>query len=152
MVHSPGDHAHVLGVDVSETFIKRAQQKSNNKVSYKKVDATSLDELVQLTEHAKFNKVICSMALHDLPVIHPLIQSLPKLLQSDGIFVFSIPHPCFNMGDMLLELMGDHPKVSRSKYIKPEPLKKMWKWMIELKQCHRVEGFPRAEDLWGTIW
>jgi 2-polyprenyl-3-methyl-5-hydroxy-6-metoxy-1,4-benzoquinol methylase len=112
--------ANVLGIDVSETFIKQARARSVKKIKYKQLDATSSEKLHGLAKQQLFNKAVCSMALHDLPVIIPLIQALPSLLNPDGCFVFSIPHPCFNMGDMQLELMSGHPKISRSHYIKPE--------------------------------
>ena len=36
------------------------------------------------------------MALFDMANIETLFQALPRLLRPDGIFVFSLMHPCFN--------------------------------------------------------
>jgi hypothetical protein len=36
------------------------------------------------------------MALMDMPEIEPLMSGLSKLLKPDGLFVFSVTHPCFH--------------------------------------------------------
>ena len=40
------------------------------------------------------------MAMMDMIVIDPLLDSLAELLKPGGRFVFSLPHPCFNANDM----------------------------------------------------
>ena len=52
----------------------------------------------------------------------PLLNALPTLMTKKGNFVFSIPHPCFNMGELTLDFFSDNPSVSRSQYIKSEHL------------------------------
>lgn len=58
------------------------------------------------------------MVLHDLPVIEPLAKVLPNLLTEGGIFIFSVPHPCFNMGEVTLNFFADEADVRRTTYIK----------------------------------
>lgn len=114
--------AAVMGVDVSETFVEQAAKRSGSAISYEILDATSDEELAKLTSLEDFDSVVCSMALHDIPTISPLLNALPALMNKNGSFVFSIPHPCFNMGELTLDFFSDNPSVSRSKYIKREHL------------------------------
>jgi 2-polyprenyl-3-methyl-5-hydroxy-6-metoxy-1,4-benzoquinol methylase len=111
--------ANVLGGDISETFIKQAIARSDGSIRYRLLDATSEAEFAEIASNETFDSVVCSMALHDLPTIKPLLKSLPALLNSEGNFIFSIPHPCFNMGEVTLDLLSAHPSISRSTYIEP---------------------------------
>lgn len=45
----------------------------------------------------RFDAAVCSMALMDMADIRPLASALPRLLKPGGRFVFTVPHPCFNM-------------------------------------------------------
>lgn len=111
--------ANALGVDVSEVFINQAKKRSNNNIRWQVLDATSEQALNEISENENFDIVVCSMALHDLPTISPLLSSLKALMKNEGQFIFSIPHPCFNMGEVLLDFNPDTPSVCRSSYIEP---------------------------------
>lgn len=93
--------ARVVAFDGSETFIARARQyphpiEGGGSVEYLVRDATQEADLLSLGEH-RFDDAVCSMAMMDLPTIDPLLRSLPRLLKPGGRFVFSVPHPCFNL-------------------------------------------------------
>lgn len=107
----------VLGVDISEIFVEKAIEKSDSMMRYQVLDATSESELLNLSSLEKFDVVVCSMVLHDLPVIEPLLNTLSKLLRPNGCVVFSIPHPCFNMGEVRLDFFSESPHVSRARYV-----------------------------------
>ena len=109
----------VLGTDISETFIEQAKARSSKDIRYQVLDATSTTELEALAKQEQFDVVVCSMALHDLPTITPLIDSLKLLLTQAGKFVFSVPHPCFNMGEVELNFFSDEPSLKRCNYINP---------------------------------
>ena len=109
----------VLGTDISETFIERAKARPNDDLQYQVRDATSADDLQAIAELGQFDVVVCSMALHDLPTLTPLINALPALLCDDGKFVFSVPHPCFNMGEVELNFSAEEPSLTRRTYIQP---------------------------------
>lgn len=49
------------------------------------------------------------MALFDIANIETLFSTLPRLLKSNGIFVFSLTHPCFNNASstFVMEEMDD---------------------------------------------
>ncbi|HSU69711.1 MAG TPA: hypothetical protein VLJ39_22695, partial [Tepidisphaeraceae bacterium] len=63
----------------------------------------------------------------DLPVIDPLLKAVASLLKAGGRFVFSVPHPCFNLPDSRLtaELVSSGGKLSQvygvhiSSYLEP---------------------------------
>lgn len=93
--------ANVTAVDFSDKFIAIAKSKESHNIEYQVMDATNEDDLKKLTG-SPFDSIVCTMALMDMENIEVLIDYLPKMLQKDGIFVFSILHPCFNSGESTL--------------------------------------------------
>lgn len=89
--------AKVTAFDFSANLIEKAKERPNpeNRISYHVVDATNKDQLLVLGEH-KFDSALSNMALFDMADIEVLFKTLPKLLKPNGVFVFSIIHPCFN--------------------------------------------------------
>lgn len=93
--------ADVTAIDFADKFIEIAKSKSSPKIDYRVLNATSPDDLESLTGE-KFDSIVCTMALMDMENIEVLITYLPKMLKKNGIFVFSILHPCFNSGENIL--------------------------------------------------
>jgi 2-polyprenyl-3-methyl-5-hydroxy-6-metoxy-1,4-benzoquinol methylase len=94
--------AKVVACDYCENFLEAARRRTtpeDGQIEYRKIDATSMAELLTLGE-GRFDAAVCSMAMMDMIVIDPLLDSLRELLKPSGRFVFSIPHPCFNNNDM----------------------------------------------------
>lgn len=92
--------ARIVAIDHSEKFIRRAQEhttKNTDRITYRVLSATDPDALLSLGEK-HFDAAVCTMALMDMSSIGPLISTLPKLLKSEGRFVFSVTHPAFNSG------------------------------------------------------
>lgn len=90
--------AHVVAVDFSAAFIDRARARTTEhteRIDYRVIDVTDREQLAALGRH-RFDAAVCSMALMDIPTIDPLLETLPRLLKSEGRFVFSVQHPCFN--------------------------------------------------------
>jgi len=90
--------AHVVGVDLSERFIRRARERAPaelaGRLEYHVVDATDRDALLSLGA-GRFDGGVATMALMDMPAVEPLFSALPLLLKPGGWFVFTVPHPCF---------------------------------------------------------
>jgi SAM-dependent methyltransferase len=95
----------VFGVDFSSTLIKQAQKRSSD-ISYQEMDLTNKDHLCQLSQAQSFDRIVCSMVLHDMSNIHPFFESLRLLMRPKGSFIFSIPHPCFNSPFVIFEPAG----------------------------------------------
>jgi 2-polyprenyl-3-methyl-5-hydroxy-6-metoxy-1,4-benzoquinol methylase len=93
--------AQVSAVDFSDKFIAIARSKGGQNIEYRVVDATSETDLETLSSHS-FDSIVCTMALMDMENIEILIKHLPQLLKKEGVFVFSIMHPCFNSGECTL--------------------------------------------------
>jgi 2-polyprenyl-3-methyl-5-hydroxy-6-metoxy-1,4-benzoquinol methylase len=90
--------AKVTAFDFSANLIEKAKERSANHqppITYHVIDATNESQLLSLGEH-KFDSALSNMALFDMADIETLFQTLPKLLKPNGVFVFSITHPCFN--------------------------------------------------------
>jgi len=93
--------ANVTAIDFSDNLIAIAKSKGNYNIKYHVIDATSKTELKKLTGNT-FDSIVCTMALMDMENIEVLINHLPKMLKKEGVFVFSILHPCFNSGENIL--------------------------------------------------
>jgi SAM-dependent methyltransferase len=96
-----GRGVRVVATDVSERMIELARERTDLRgtaIDYRVLDATDPDALARLGPGA-FDAVVCNMALMDMPSIDPLAEAVPALLPPGGRFVFSVTHPCFNVGD-----------------------------------------------------
>lgn len=110
--------ADVVGVDFSEIFIEKAKERSKDfNIDYRVIDATNEEQLNSLIDSEKFNCIVSSMVLHDMPTIEPLINALSKLLKNNGVFIFSVPHPCFNSG--LVEIAQLKENMNQKKLLLP---------------------------------
>jgi 2-polyprenyl-3-methyl-5-hydroxy-6-metoxy-1,4-benzoquinol methylase len=108
--------AKVTAVDFSDKFIAIAKSKSKANIHYRVIDATSKTDLKKLDGNL-FDSVVCTMALMDMENIEVLVNHLPKLLEKDGIVVFSVMHPCFNSGEItLVHEVDDMGGELKSKY------------------------------------
>lgn len=90
--------AEVVACDFSPTFLERARARSGElakRIDYRLVDATDSAQLLKMGV-GQFDAAVCTMALHDMPTIEPLLHALGQLLTAGGRFVFAVPHPCFN--------------------------------------------------------
>ena len=89
--------AKVVASDFSEVFVDLARARTVENadlIDYRVLDATDPAQLLALGER-RFDAAVCTMALFDMAAIEPLAKSLARLLKSDGRFVFSMLHPCF---------------------------------------------------------
>jgi 2-polyprenyl-3-methyl-5-hydroxy-6-metoxy-1,4-benzoquinol methylase len=94
--------AKVTAFDYSENLIENAKKRCASyldNIKFKVIDATSYNQLIELGCEC-FDKAVANMALMDISDINPLFNAVYKLLKSNGIFVFSIMHPCFQTPEM----------------------------------------------------
>ncbi len=90
--------ANVTAFDFSANLIEKAKTRSTNYqslITYHVIDATDETQLLSLGE-GKFDSALSNMALFDMANIETLFQTLPRLLKPNGVFAFSLTHPCFN--------------------------------------------------------
>ena len=90
--------AKVTAFDFSANLIEKAKTRSTNYqslITYQVIDATDEQQLLSLGEQ-QFDSALSNMALFDMADIETLFRTLPKLLKPNGLFVFSLTHPCFN--------------------------------------------------------
>lgn len=90
--------AQVTAFDFSTNLIERAKARSTSlqpSVSYHVIDATNKEHLLSLGQR-HYDSALSNMALFDMADIETLFRVLPQLLKPNGIFVFSLTHPCFN--------------------------------------------------------
>jgi ubiquinone/menaquinone biosynthesis C-methylase UbiE len=121
--------ACVTAFDHSSKFIERAKARTPRgaAIEFHVLDAAKPEELLSLGL-ARFDKAVCTMALMDMPEVHPLMGALRRMLRPSGIFVFSVTHPCFNSAgiqrfcEMYEEEAGRHvlrAGVKVSAYLQP---------------------------------
>lgn len=85
--------AQVTGVDFSEQLIRfaqRTEEKEKLGIRYYVMDAANLGEF----SNNHFDLVTCFMSLQDIKDIRKAISEVARVLEEDGRFIFSIPHPC----------------------------------------------------------
>jgi len=78
-------------------MIERAKLRSKdylNSIEYQVIDATNYDALIELGTE-RYDGAVANMALMDIADITNLTRALQQLLKKNGVFIFSIPHPCF---------------------------------------------------------
>ncbi len=114
--------ANVVATDFSGKFLERAKARTTEnakRIEYRLVDATSEEQLLSLGER-RYDGAVCNMALMDMAAIEPLMRALAKLLKSDGRFVFSVQHPCFNSNAMTMvaEMEDEDGELSTSYSVK----------------------------------
>jgi ubiquinone/menaquinone biosynthesis C-methylase UbiE len=86
--------ANVTEVDLSEKLVglaRREEAKEKLGICYRVLDATGLKEF----SRNSFDLVTCFMSLQDIENYEKAISEVARVLRSQGRFVFSIPHPCF---------------------------------------------------------
>lgn len=89
--------ADVVGFDFSDALIALAREQSSKAeqaVEFRALDATSTEDLGRLS--GPFDAAVCVMALHDIHALEALAEALERVLEPGGVFVFAVPHPCFN--------------------------------------------------------
>jgi 2-polyprenyl-3-methyl-5-hydroxy-6-metoxy-1,4-benzoquinol methylase len=123
--------AHVIAFDYSSTMIKRAESRSKdylNCIDYQVIDATNYESLLKL-ETEQYDSAVSNMALMDIADITSLTKTLYTLLKKQGVFVFSIPHPCFQTPNMrkihetedINGAIVSRNSIQTTKYLTPEP-------------------------------
>jgi ubiquinone/menaquinone biosynthesis C-methylase UbiE len=88
--------ARVTGVDFSTRLIDLARIEEGKEklgIDYYVADAADLSRV----SSDYFEIVTCFMALQDIKNHRKAISEVARVLKSKGRFVFSVPHPCFEM-------------------------------------------------------
>jgi len=86
--------AHVLGVDISPALLanaKAAEVRSPLGITYRWADVTSPRCLARET----FEIIVCNFGLSDIDDLPRALATVARVLNPNGLFVFSILHPCF---------------------------------------------------------
>jgi SAM-dependent methyltransferase len=104
--------AQVVATDTSPVMLELARAHDAAGIEYRQLDAADPEQVASLAT-GDFDAVVCNMALMDMADIRPLASALPRLLTTDGRFVFSITHPCFNtLGARLVHEFEDRDGVA----------------------------------------
>jgi ubiquinone/menaquinone biosynthesis C-methylase UbiE len=127
----------VTGVDFSEKLIelaRREEAKEKLGICYHVLDVTDLKEFS--SNH--FDLVTCFMSLQDIENYKRAISEVARVLRSQGRFVFSIPHPCFET------IIVDGKRISAAKkYFGTAKYPVQWK-MERLVKPFRTTSFHRT--------
>lgn len=86
--------AAVVGADVSAKLLeiaRRDEEATPLGIVYRQDDAQTLATLPD----GLFDSVVCNMSLMDIPDLTATFHAVRRILRSEGRFVFSITHPCF---------------------------------------------------------
>jgi ubiquinone/menaquinone biosynthesis C-methylase UbiE len=86
--------ASVVGADISGSLLetaRAAEMTENLGIAYALEDATSQHAL----RGEQFDAVVCNFGLSDIDDLDAALATVQRVLRFDGVFVFSILHPCF---------------------------------------------------------
>ena len=127
----------VVAVDAAPRMIENARRRPQASAEYAErlrygvVDASDEEAMLALGEHG-FDAAVCTMALMDIASIEPIARVVKQLLKSDGRFVFSVMHPCFNSTDGFTQVFEREQRdgeiitrmsVKMTEYIRPHTYK-----------------------------
>jgi SAM-dependent methyltransferase len=118
--------AAVVATDFSESMLDLARA-YGAEIDYRRIDATSEEDLLTLAEVGPFDAAVINMAIMDMTAIEPMAAALTSLVRVGGRLVVSTLHPAFNSGDIvrLTEETQDDSgivrtfSIKRSGYITP---------------------------------
>ena len=85
--------ARMVGVDISETFVRHASEHEARKpmgIRYRRASAVELP-----FGDASFDFAVAFMSLMDMPEIERVLAEVFRALRPSGFLQFSIEHPCF---------------------------------------------------------
>ena len=85
----------VTAFDFSNLNIENAKKYDTANIDYLTLDAI-LDSDLKKLNNRKFEGLVSNMVLMDMPDVECLFSHIKDLLTDNGVFVFSILHPCFN--------------------------------------------------------
>jgi SAM-dependent methyltransferase len=87
--------ARVVGVDLSENMLaiaRRYEEADFLGIRYYRDDAHTLTSLGD----ASRDVIVCNLAITDIPEpLQATAEAVSRVLRPGGIFVYSLPHPCF---------------------------------------------------------
>ena len=86
--------AHVVGVDISETFVRHAREAERERPLGIRYEVASAMELP--FDGESFDFVTAFMSLMDIPETERVLGEVFRVLRPGGFFQFSIEHPCFS--------------------------------------------------------
>ena len=86
--------AAVTGVDASARLLEFAQEQEDvEPLGINYIEASASDR--QLLVGQKFDRILANMSLSDIDDLSGALANVQRLLAPDGLFVFTILHPCF---------------------------------------------------------
>jgi len=88
--------AKVTGVDFSEKMIELAKSEETKEKLGTHYYISDAADLKKFTSN-NFDVVTCFMSLQDIENYEKAISEVARVLKKGGRFVFSIPHPCFEV-------------------------------------------------------
>ena len=123
----------VTAIDYSEGMLKAARARGlgpSGNIDYRVVDATRVNALLDLGV-GRYDAVVCSMALMDIPTVEPIFQAAIQLLVPGGRFVFATMHPAFNSNNPIFihekedsgGVVSDHFGLKIREYLDVPPVK-----------------------------
>ena len=127
--------AKVVAFDYSPKMISYAQKNCalyNDNISLFEIDATQYNQVIALGKDIPFDKAVANMMVMNIPDIAPLFHAVYNILVPNGLFVFSVVHPCFQtpskeyISDGLG--LGIYHYIETQYCIEPVYKKPVWHW------------------------
>lgn len=142
--------AIMTGMDISEKFIKYANENVEKKANYIVGDASSLS-----LDSNNYDFVVAFNSLMGIPNLKKALKEVHRVLKSEGFFQFSITHPCFWRQNMswVYNKKGGKTGLICNDYFSPQK-NVIGKWMFDgidtniMKKRFETPLFKRSLAEW----
>lgn len=94
LAEQAGGNIRITGIDASESLIAIAKQRNqtySNCITFQVGDASRMEQVPSKT----FDIAVCNMALMFIKQYEDAVKEVARALKPNGVFVFSLLHPCF---------------------------------------------------------
>lgn len=132
---------HVIGVDISGKNIELARAKSS---SFSNIDYVNMDikSFVVEVKQSSFTTAVAGMTLMDVLHLDEVLKNIKTILQSEGHFIFTIPHPCY------WPIYLDYAKAEWFDYRKEIPIETDFKISLDKHEGHVTTHIHRPLEMY----
>ena len=137
-IYSEMGASYVKGIDISSKMLEVAKSECSqfSNIEFGLLDMVKLDEL-----NETFDVVVSSLAVHYVEDFEKLCKDVKKILNKDGIFLFSQEHPIFTATKKGVTWQTDIDNVVKGMVVEdyPESGKRNVYWLVEnVVKYHRT--------------
>src|SRR3990172_1224672 len=126
-------------IDSSKNLIDIAKKKYSLPHFYH-LDAFEIDKMKK-----KYDLILANLSIHDMPRVRLLTKKIYQILKRNGLFIFTIPHPCFFLPS------SQNYHLGKNKYLTIEKYRTTKKFLKKLGEGITVFHYHRTLESYFSI-